>query len=406
MNRRVLILGPTGVEKSAALSILKSYSHLQPCSPQILTIDFEKDFILTVNRVSFHTYLDSDKKTQREYWYNAWNTFAESHLNASENRNSTLCLSLHAVLTRPLYGTRSPLNFQSLLEFCPIIVITLIDDIYSMYHRTEARAAGFTYRGRPNLEQLLDARRSEIFLGDFIASHIKPPAEHYVLAIQHPVRTLFRLLFGQNLRRIYLSFPITGPRELLQQGDHSGIQEVNSFLRVAYDFESRCPQTALFCPLGIDEFPLLNTIEACDSEEIDFPMNMRWKVQDYCREQLLVKNLPSSIRLSRDQIVRSSGLIRADVALRDYRLVQQSHFLAVFNPWFNGKLSKGVRNEIRLAIRHTIPVHIFQDRKHDPNCEAVKTLKEGPGSLGDEPGSEYVSFHSDITSLFETILNT
>lgn len=405
MRQHVLILGPVGVGKKLALSNLESYSNQQPYSPLLMRFDLEKDFIFPSNHITEYGYFDSQKDMQKIYWENGWRSFYENHVAKSDGDNATVCLSLHAVITRPLYGTRSPINLQSLLSFRPDIIVTLIDDVYLMYSRTEARASGLGYRGRPTLEQLLDARRTEIFLGDFIASHVAPSARHYVLAIQHPARTLYRLMFGRNLRRIYLSFPITGPRALLLQGDSSGIEEVNSFLRLADDFESRNPHIACFCPLAIDEFPLLEAIKECETSQLEFKTANRWHISDFCKEPLLVGDMPETIQIPKEYVSRAAGLIRSDVRLRDYRLVDQSDALAVFNPWFNGKRANGVRNEIALALRHCIPVHIFQDPKHDPENEAMKTLKKEEGSLGDEPGSEYLTFYKRPQDLFQAALN-
>lgn len=78
-------------------------------------------------------------------------------------------------------------------------------------------------------------------------------------------------------------------------------------------------------------------------------------------------------------------MIDSDVTLRDFRLVEQATFLAVFNPIIDvrrSSMARSVREEIRRALSCQIPVFLFQDSKHDPNHRVLTELEIAPESRG------------------------
>jgi hypothetical protein len=370
-------------------------------------IDFEKRFV-EPRAGSLYNYLDALERFQRSLWEAAWSDFRSL---LSSLRGKDIILSLHATLVRPLYGVRSPVLMDFLRDFDPSICVTLIDDVYTKWSRTERRAGQLDWRGRPTLEQLISARRAEIFLGDILARNLRSDSTlgNYVLAVRHPARTLSRLVFGsRSLLRIYWSFPISEPRRMQSNGDSSGIDEITRFLSHAAAFERENP-CVCFCPLTIDELPLTSLLstDLPPSETVEFRAELRWNVRDfYGRDEILLSDdtsFPSPLLLRREQVVDVQGMIPADVRTRDYRLVMQSQRLVVFNPFFGGKLSRGVDSEIRCATALAIPVEIYQDPNHDPDNLAKSTFKRSAGALGGAPGQEYITFHESLPQLFATL---
>ncbi|MDA8224238.1 MAG: hypothetical protein M0Z35_21590 [Desulfitobacterium hafniense] len=411
MPERFLILGTTGVAKSRALAQLAKYVESQAVDIKYKTIDFESEFlkpVLDENDKDLFSYLDDTNLRQRELWLEAWVRFKSVF---EKNTDQYILLCLHGVLTREYTGTRSPINIQSIIEFAPTKIITLIDDVYMKWHRTQERSKGESRRGQPTLEQLLDARRAEIFIGDFIAGHQKVKPRHYILSVHHPARTLYRLLFvSKDIRTVYLSFPISGPRRLLKDGDVSGISEVNNFLKIVNEFELKHQKVTCFCPLTIDELPLILTSEDRGNEEeehkIEFSFEKnRWNVRDFWGDEILLCNdCPSVISIPAKQIKESSGFIKSDVGLRDYRLVRQAKYLVVFNPWFQNQETAGVRNEISMATLRGTPVYIYQDPRHDSEGNAKKSLMPRPGSLGGDPRARGITFYDSIEKALQQIL--
>jgi len=407
MPKRILILGVTGVDKQHAMSQLRQWRAAEADAGDLVLVDFEREFI-EPRAGSLYGYLDALEMNQRSLWEAAWSDF-RSRL--PELATKDIVLSLHGTLVRPLYGTRSPVLIDALRDFQPSVIVTLIDDVYAKWHRTERRAGNLDWRGRPTLEQLITARRSEIFLGDLLARNLRPDGalSNYVLAVRHPARTLHRLLFGpQKLARTYWSFPISEPRRMQAAGDLAGINAVDDFLTRGADFERRNPSVCCFCPLMIDELPLIKTAaDKGNGEFVDFDLAARWNVRSFWGpdEKLLVDDasLPAQLHLPRQFVRDVAGMIPADVQTRDYRLVMQARQLAVFNPRFNGNESRGVDSEIACATSQTIPVHIFQDPAHDPNGVIRARFKRPAGALGGALGQEYITFHESLDSLFESL---
>ena len=78
------------------------------------------------------------------------------------------------------------LDVNEVASFRPHLIVTLIADVYDMWWRTESRAAGEAWKGRPTLEQLLLARRFEVAIGDQLALASATNPRHIVLAVGHP----------------------------------------------------------------------------------------------------------------------------------------------------------------------------------------------------------------------------
>ncbi|MBI4487496.1 MAG: hypothetical protein HY694_00290 [Deltaproteobacteria bacterium] len=285
--------------------------------------------------------------------------------------------------------------------------MTLIDDVYTKWYQTERRSGGLEWKGRPSLAQLIEARRDEIFLGDVLATNLASGGNelrNYVIAVHHPARVLSHLIFNSHPRMIYLSFPISEPRRLLQQGDSSGISEINDFLKRAFAREKDSEATVCFCPLTIDELPL--TVLKGKKGTVQLQRSHRWDVTAFYGSEPLLTDphfLPESMSLPHNQVKDATAMITSDVATRDYRLVLQSNRLAVFNPWFNGKQSKGVDNEVDCALQHHIPVHIFQDIRHDPQNRAQEYYQRSAGSLGYRESQRYITLHNTVEELFASI---
>lgn len=378
MQERVILLGPTGIEKKDVIKGLSEFAKTQAGQWGFEWVDFEHSYlgaILTSRDMEFPGYMDAPDETQRELWLAAWQELTTAiHVNSSDRH---ILLGLHAVITRLTTGTRCSIDIPSVVAFRPTKVFVLIDDIYMMWRRTEERARGQGYKGRPSLVQLLDARRAELLVGSLIARHVSPKPRLYVLAVRHPARALFRLIFGKEVRPTYLSFPITGPRLDLRAGDESGIREVNNFIRMANSWEHKTPNLVCLCPLTIDEYPLLRALESPQKQQdkVVFPLGMRWNVREFWKDEILLfdeAKTPGEIVLEEEEVRAAAGMIVADVGLRDYQLVRQSRRLAVLNPWYrtkgadNAEPSSGVLSEI-----------MWQEKQHHVSRWRFFRMKSG-----------------------------
>jgi hypothetical protein len=222
LHKRVLLLGPTGVDKATAIDRLTARLEAT-LGHRFKYIDFENDFLKThLNVKNWTIFLAQDIAQQAVTWRRGWDEFEKT----LDGENTIL--GLHATYVSTPLGLRCPVHIPSVCQdFTPTLIISLIDDVYQMWSRTEARAAGQEIKGRPSFEQLLMARRAEMLLGDVILSHTgNPKARHILCATGNNLDALINLIVF-NAPVTYLSFPISAPRELEAKGDISFIEIIN-----------------------------------------------------------------------------------------------------------------------------------------------------------------------------------
>lgn len=410
--KRILVFGPTGVQKDHALANLQHWLITNKYQTRRLRIiDFDSEYIRP-DAENYSRYLDrNDEQDQRADWRKAWDRLIRDTHEEPED----IILALHGTVTRPFYGVRAPVSISAIREFNPTHIVTLIDDVYGMRFHTHNRAADHPHVGDLTLEQLVAARRAEILVADIVASHIDRPIRNFVLAVRHPARTLAHLLFSPEApKRVYLSFPISQPRRMLAHGDSTGRDAVNEFLRQAYALERQNPNSVCFCPLTIDELPLLDALTdelvaklRRDDEydlTVSFRLGARWNVSDFLGTDELLTNdsLPETIELSARELFEVFGLINADVRIRDYRLTRQVSSVAVFSPVMApGKIARGVDAEIASARDQRIEVNIFQDPRFDPGGLAVARYRSTGGTMGDVPTGPYVVVRDSLQGMLE-----
>ena len=140
---RVLLLGTTGVEKLTAWNNLllertqrATELHTSPpATPRY--IDFEKDFLKKESPHELFSFLESAEDVQHHAWNRAWAKL-EAQLTSSDE---DVAIAVHATFVRDGFGTRSFLAPERLSRLKLTDIITLIDDVYSCWSRTEKRAS-------------------------------------------------------------------------------------------------------------------------------------------------------------------------------------------------------------------------------------------------------------------------
>ena len=262
------------------------------------------------------------------------------------------------------------------------------------------------------------ARRTEQLLGDILSLQGPKHARHFVLAASHPRRTLGNYLFTAK-RVVYLSFPISRPREMLSEdGDSRGVDAVNGFLKQVYDYQDSHPDIVFVNPLAIDELQLLPTLkdpsakaEAEDGPKkvdgVRFDLAQRWDMSDFwpVAESLSPKPLPEEYQrpIIRQQVEEAAGLIRTDVGWRDFRMVMQADALAVFNPVMaRDKLSRGVEAEMLAANTEAKPVYVFQNPEFDPNKKLLEWIGK-PGIMAHDQKQQWIVLVDSVESMLERL---
>jgi len=351
-HKRILFLGPTGVDKATAAQRLSK--HLERRGHGLRFVDFENEFLKNEPGVrSWTHFLAQDMPLQTSTWRRAWEAFAKTLT------SETTILGLHATYVSSVLGLRFPIHIPSICsDFNPTLIISLIDDVYGMWHRTETRAAGRDDKGRPSFEQLLVARRAEQTMGDLISSHSSPMAKHVLCATGNTLDALANLIiFDADVT--YLSFPISAPRRLEKAGDTSFMELINEAHHLAAAEMQRDHSRCFISPLAIDELPIVfrHEEQAADGGPDTVRFNCatdRWRLDQLWGTNDIVISPPDNkdIEYPKTQISNASVSIRTDVGWRDRRLVMQSESLAIVcpKPPKEDRITKGVADEIETAV--------------------------------------------------------
>ena len=403
-HKRVLLLGPTGVDKAMAIQrvgsfIKKEHGHA------IRYVDFEREFLKPLlpkfGHRTFFAFLMEDSNQQAVIWKTAWDKCA----NAFDGE--IIILGLHAAYVNTTVGLRCPINLPSICEsFKPSLVISMIDDVPNMWFRTEKRAEGKEARGRPSFEQLLTARRAEQLLGDMVVTHSTGFVRHVALATSNAVHALANLIiFDANVT--YLSFPISAPRRMEANGDErykEVMGEVNELHHLALGQMQKDHERSFVTPLAIDEFPMVKKWEKAQADwdrqkaagaadlaplVIGYSdIRDRWKQSDLwgSEEVAILPPVKDEFGIPAEQIESVAGFVETDIGWRDRRLVLQSQSLAIHNPYdpVKGVITRGVKTEIEAATAAGVSSFYWQNPKWDPQ-DYVSTQFAPAGSMG--PGA-------------------
>jgi hypothetical protein len=422
LGRRVLFFGVTGIEKRSALHRLAEWARdHRSRQPRPKVIDFEAEYLFKPARGGerWHSFLDAEQRRQRQVWQTTWTRFNKEVL--ADPGAEDVYISLHGCIVRGHYGVRCVADVNAVARDAkPDLVVTLLDDVYDLWWRTEARAGGSQRKGRPTIEQLLFARRVELIVADQVAHSLEPPAEHFVISVAHPCETLGNRIYGPSPIVVYLCFPISAPRDLKREGDPAGEAAILGFLKTAYDRQAKNPNLVCVCPLAIDELPLLAALDRPENKTevrdahvslpaIKFDRDaLRWDLTSvWSPAGMLCPGPPAAAErapIPEEQLKAASGMIHSDVGWRDYRLVSQSAYLAAFNPKFRnrGDLSRSVHEEIRFATS-ICPVFVYQDPEHDPDGVVKTQFPQESGTMPRGPQTCMVELKESVEHMFDDI---
>lgn len=217
-------------------------------------------------------------------------------------------------------------------KFSPNMYVTVIDDIDAI----KARLNRIPYwRGRYTLKDLMTWRDEEVFTSELMATNSSKP--HYVVARGHPPETLFKLIFKQNMRKVYVSHPITS------------ILDQPKTLREIKRFKARLENMfVVFDPLTIKERDLIHR---------------RTEASKKGKRTFIKKVLGRRVKFHVSEVKMIENHIDGQIIARDYKMIDQSDMLIAYIPQF-GKTGKpvpssGVDSEINYAFGRAKDVYLI-----------------------------------------------
>jgi len=238
-------------------------------------------------------------------------------------------------------------DFDLLSEFNPEMYITLIDDVDAIHYRLSTRedphAMDFS------LKDIMVWREEEIITTEMIALAQGKP--HYVLPRLNPIDTIPKLMFSPNLKKAYLSFPITKVRDKPEV-----VQKIQEFRK------KMALELIVFDPYTIQEKRLLVAAHEASQAEKEVEIETYEKTQ----------------KLKIEDIRAIEKEIDGQIISRDFKLIEQSDMIVAFIPEVKGEpdISAGVQSEIQYG--HDLPreVYVIWPSEKEPSVWVQKMARK------------------------------
>lgn len=325
-------------------------------------IKFEDELLRVDGSTDMPTFLD--KPSLKEKTEVIERTFTEIGRQIKSYETKHVFLDIHLSYFRRSQFT-PPLLLANLRELVPhdqipVKVITLIDDIFAIWQNLRKREIEYP-RTSLRLREILSWRSIEMLQGEAVAMNYtneNRDVKNYLVAVRHPEDTLFNLVFNPKPISFYLSFPITNTR------NRSGcVSDINRFRkriqRIAFKNGA-----VIFDPVTIDELSLEMALQSTRNEIVTLRKEMRWPLEP----NHLIEEPDWPIRIPREEISEISGDVEDNVKARDFKLIDNSRFVASYRPNYMGT-SRGVAAEINYSIMQGRRVYVYdppKDRKESP----------------------------------------
>ena len=380
---RVVFTGHTGLGKIRVLEKLRSELLNHPNSPRVEIFDAEMG-------LDVEYLLDLQVRLQQQTWKEAFEEFETCWQKNSPDVDIAL-ISMHLTYHHASHAF-SPLSWvipekytvdcdrhDVLMRFLkeqirPDYFVTLIDDAHYVKQRVQSHG---THDFR--LRDLIKWRNMEMETADTVAAHAIPsevldqdtslfPYERSpIFAIRHPTKMLCQYLTKPKIPRVYASFPISQPRKL----GSDVMEEINRFKQKLEE------HFTVFDPSTIDELPIQAAFKNLDGDASELPLTSddHWP-SHHCIEDVLCETDRTDVLLNIDdvreiarEVPDQKSELRDHVQRRDYRLIDQSDFVAIYRPTYGGRedYSGGTYHEAVYANQTGKPILIIKDQELDGN---------------------------------------
>jgi adenylate kinase len=235
-----------------------------------------------------------------------------------KEKNGNIVIDTHACFRWHKHLTKA-FDYYYLSKLNPDLYITITDTIYSIYGRLQKNH----WKNRNNLTELLAWRDEETFVTKTFAKIQKKP--HFLVARDEPPQTLYNIIFNSKMKKVYLSYPISAA----ETRNMKKVQEFRDHLRTFL---------VVFDPMSIKDVDWL-TLALTKRKRGDKFYSIPFTNNGDSKEE---------VKVSLDELEKTSAYFKDQTIARDYELINQSDFVAVY--YYNPNLpSPGVEREIRYA---------------------------------------------------------
>ncbi len=260
---------------------------------------------------------------------------------------SNLIVNTHATF-RWRHGLFPAVDFDQMRQLKADMYICLIDGVAALHTRLTDE-----HSTEHSLKDLIVWREEEIICTEMLCRGISEDVPFYCLARgeeEETVEMFYRLLFERNLKKAYLSFPMTAviDMELVKN-------EINSFRRQMKKF------FICFDPGDLEEAYLPRYAQKAAADGLDY---------------VEVETIQRKVRLDLKQIQQIENDINSQTYARDFMLIDQADMIISFVPaTADGRaaISSGVERELQHAHESAKEVYVIWTAKQRPSVFVTQT---------------------------------
>lgn len=268
-----------------------------------------------------------------------------------------LIVNTHATF-RWKHGLFLAYDHHQIRELDADFYITLVDNVDAVHERLERE-----HEVRHTLKDILVWREEEVVVTEAMAEAVAGYGRAYVLSRGNArinARSLYRLMFEGQRKRVYPSFPMTHVIDL-----PSVLAEIEQFR------DALAEQFIIFDPGDLDEKRLLYVAGEATKRGEDF---------------VTIEANGRPMRLSVSEITQIARDIDAQIYARDFKLIDQSDMIVSYIPSLPGGrpgISSGVERELQHAFESTKEVYVVWRPDEEPSPFVTETATAVFRSLGD-----------------------
>lgn len=340
---RAIVTGQVGVEKAAYLQAVR----------QIAANNGIDLFICNVGDMMYAEAPDVPPGRILNLPITRLNTLRRSVfkeiLNFAE-RHEHVIVNTHATF-RWRHGLFSAFDFDQIRKFNADTYITLLDNAENVHHRL-LRDHDLAH----TLKDIMVWREEELLATEILANIAKGYGHFFMLSrgrSGNTADTLFRLLFRGNLKKVYLSFPMSHIMDMPQAQ-----AEVDSFK------QSMGEHFTCFDPADVDEFTLHAQAIAA--------------LQDG-QGTITAQTSEGPLTIKTADVAQCAGDIMGQIYARDFKMIDQSDMIVSYVPELaSGKpsISSGVERELQHAFEGAKEVYVIWSCRATPSPFVTQTASQ------------------------------
>ena len=265
-------------------------------------------------------------------------------------QNQNLVVNTHATF-RWRHGLFPAFDFDQMAELNADLYVTLIDNVDAIHARLVQ-----DHDVEHSLKDLMVWREEEMLATELLMSGLGASGKFLVLARgsgDSASRTLFRLMFRPQIKRVYPSYPMSHVMDYPEV-----LAELDEFRR-AID-----QHFTVFDPGDLEEKRLhLKALNAAEQGEKFLKLNITGQ----------------EVTFDVDEILGVARDIHTQIYARDFKLIEQSDMIISYIPQLptgTAGLSSGVERELQHAHESTKEVYVIWKPQISPSPFVTETASE------------------------------